>query len=512
MKKILLLTLLATTTLANISPTNLFAQTFEEKKIGQGVKFQSAEEIINDLKAKKEAEKPFNDKDVKVDLESLGLDDVDRKIRNKTNEVVAKVRESDLMDNTPIDSGPRAPTVPIITRPVEVNQTANSAAIMQNDIQKQIADVTNKIESDKNAAQLKSAGVLSQIKNMFNEDSTETHLDKHINPNPQNTGIVRSTALKNQAVVLPSKKQRKIALRKRLQQERLVAEQRNQLKMDEEKMIKLNRLRDEYLIKVDDELQPEDEDEYKSKSSELLPIQKKYSFRDRFISYDPQPAPILDRYRGPENVHIPLIPTPQEKVELLFTIIKERNDGNPTAFHSAFDYVLNPNVRNQYGETLLTYATLLQKYAIMQSVLTKGADPDLPNALGHTPLDIAIEMLDLKAANLLIANNADVNYVDGYGRNYLMHATRVGFFPMVELFVNNGIDVNAVDNDGYSPLAMAYRHKKDFIVKYLIKNGAQPWTPKNYRPTEQSVIKELDVRWKNPSIKYRTDKKINLDN
>ena len=42
-------------------------------------KVQSLEEITADLNAQKAAAEPFSDKDVKVDIESLGLDSVDDK-------------------------------------------------------------------------------------------------------------------------------------------------------------------------------------------------------------------------------------------------------------------------------------------------------------------------------------------------------------------------------------------------------------------------------------------------
>ncbi len=137
----------------------------------------------------------------------------------------------------------------------------------------------------------------------------------------------------------------------------------------------------------------------------------------------------------------------------------------------------------------------MQKHKIISSILAKGADPNLPNALGYTPIDLAIELTDIKTLELLANNNADLNYVDGFKRTYLMHASRVGFLPAVELFIMKNVDINAIDKDGFTALAIAYRHKKEVIVKYLLKNGAKTWVEKPFDPEKGSLIKELETRW-----------------
>lgn len=77
-----------------------------------------------------------------------------------------------------------------------------------------------------------------------------------------------------------------------------------------------------------------------------------------------------------------------------------------------------------------------------------------------------------------------------------MQAARVGFLPGVDLLVSRGVDVNLMDNDGFSALAIAYRHKKEVIAQYLLKHGAKTWVEKTYDPTPQTMIQELEGRWK----------------
>lgn len=213
------------------------------------------------------------------------------------------------------------------------------------------------------------------------------------------------------------------------------------------------------------------------------------------FSVDELPAyPILSSHRADDNKHIPYILSPKEKIKMLFdTIIA----GDVLSFVEIYKTIKNPNVQNELGDTLLTQAILLKKHPIVAEILIKGADPDLPNRLGFSPIEIAIELLDFKALQLLVENKANINSLDRFGRSYLMHASRVGFLPAVDLLVKNGAEINIVDYDGFSPLSIAYRHKKEIVVQYLLKKGAKQWMPRKNLPEKQTLINELETRWNN---------------
>jgi len=213
----------------------------------------------------------------------------------------------------------------------------------------------------------------------------------------------------------------------------------------------------------------------------------------RFALEELPPLPILNRTRTQDNFHIPFVYTPKEYIDIMFSAISM---GSISYFNEAFKYVLNPNVMNDQGDTILTYAIFLKKYSIISSVLAKGADPNLPNKLGHTPVSIAIELIDFQALELLEKNNVDLTYKDVFGRTYLMHASRVGFLPAVDLLVKNNLNINDMDDDGFTALSIAYRHKKELVVQYLLKNGAKTWVEKSYNPEKKYYIDELNNRWK----------------
>ncbi len=438
------------------TPISYAQKLIEKSVIIKDEKIQTPEELTKELAAQKKAAEPFDPKDIKIDVHTLGLDDVDDK-KSSQNATIKQNK----------------------------NGTVNAAQNSGNFSQKDLDDKTSQVQTEQNLK------VFDKIQKIFKKNKKEEEQTAQSQP------VIVATDLKksNSRYVKLLKKQK---LRARIAQEKKNAKTLREKQRLEEKENRLVKLREEYLIKLDEENPSNpflNEGEFLQDDAEIVPQEKNLSWSQRFLTYDAPPAPILDRYRGNENKHIPIIPTAGEKIDLLFRIITSKADGNPAAFHEAYQYILDPDITNDKGETILTYATILQKYSIMSSILGKGADPDLPNVLGHTPLDIAIEMNDLKACKILLDMNADVNYIDGFDRTYLMHAARSGFLPIVDLLVANKANVNAVDKEGFTALTVAAKHKKDVIAKYLSKHGAIMGAVKSNEPQDQSLMKELENRW-----------------
>lgn len=436
-----------------------FAQTASAQKNPQ-----TLEEINADLIAKKAAMDPFHKKEIKVDLESLGLDDLDKKAGEKKAEEAAP-KKNEVKPEEIID---KKTEVLLKSEKVESSnkgEQKNEAAPSINPIVATTPVGGSLPESQETTA---------KIQNLLNKTTSEEEAKKV------------AAEKKKPAVKYVN------AAKKRNEKKRLAEEKKRKenQKKQQEKLEKLHELRQKYLIKIEENPGfqsdgfSDDQDEEK-----IIPRRKELN---RFVSDEVPALPILNRFRTNDNIHIPTILTPVERIDVLFSAISQ---GNVAYFNSAYKDIENPNVKNQIGDTLLTYSVLLQKEDIIASVLGKGADPNRPNSLGYTPMDIAIEMLDIKALQLLIDNKADPKYLDGFGRTYLMHASRVGFLPAVELFVQQGVDVNAMDNDGFTALSIAYRHKKEIIIAYLLKHGAKTWIEKPYDPGNQSLIKELENRW-----------------
>ncbi len=416
---------------------------------------QTMDQINAILKAKKESLEPFRQKDVKVDLESLGLDDLS-KVKSTPEEKLLKPEESKVLETKPQEVK-------------EVLQKKEEPKIEEKKpVELPVKTEDKKIETplEKKTEEVKKPDQNQLIKKTKAKNKSANKTSNYINSS-------KKRDLKNR---LEAEKKQYVYEKKRVEQTRKLQELRKKyLAGFEEKDLDSN---------IDEEVFDEGEDVV------ILPQRKNLN---RFISEEPPALPILDHFRTSDNLHIPTILSYEERKNILFDAI---NIGNINYFNSAYKYIENPDATNQSGDTILTYAILTQKYPIMAAILARGADPNLPNALGYSPIDIAVELLDIKALEILVKNKADINYFDSFGRTSLMHAARVGFLPAVELFVLQGADVNTMDNDGFTALSIAYRHQKEIIVKFLLKNGAKPWIEKPYEAEKHSLIKELENRWK----------------
>lgn len=371
-----------------------------------------------------------------IDLESLGLDNIEKKptssgenVENSSNKLIDNIAK---IENKNIED-------PNVEKKIDRNEL----------LKENINDDNLKINKIK--------------------DKKDT---KNVNKKNKKYATKKKTKLTKNQLRIELENKEKIALDSKIQ---------------EEKLKKLEALRNLYLSDFSsnntDLNQNLEEEEIIPRRKELAP----------FALEELPPLPILNRSRTVDNFHIPFVYTPKEYIDIMFSAISM---GSISYFNEAFKYVLNPNATNDQGDTILTYAIFLKKYSVISSVLAKGADPNLPNKFGHTPVSIAIELVDFQALELLEKNNVDLTYKDAFGRTYLMHASRVGFLPAVDLLVKNNLNINDMDNDGFTALSIAYRHRKELIVQYLLKNGAKTWVEKTYNPEKKYFINDLKNRWK----------------
>ncbi len=584
--------IITTTLLTALANKKLWAQ--EEVKIDENVQLESLEDLTLELKKIEEENKPFSDEDIKVDLESLGLDNVkelkekknivnnidENKAKNENNIKDKASNEIDKVDNKFIDKiapesknneientkynpreikkdkkitqenlniledianeglkepqeieaqnqeikFPEIPSIPKLNddekKELKNSPTLEIKDFIENSIKNTNAKNIKKInledkkiktkeqgeKSEKDNKDLKtgkeaksekneksfiesiSQGIKRQASTIFNSKKEDNiNKDNNINANKEVKEVKKEIKKEeNPEEIIKSKS--KIEQEKELKEKNRIKQKK--IKEKEEKKVKrLELLRQQYIkeLKSDNYIDEANFVDF------IEPQKKELDWSDKFSSNHVPAPPILDRYRGNDNKHIPVILSPNEKVTILFDAITSRNI---SAFNQAYREIVNPDIRNFKGDTILTFAVLMRRYPVIYSVLHKGADPDLPNLLGHTPLDIAIAMQDLKSMQILLDMNADVNYTNKYGMTYLMDAVRIGFLPIVQLLIEHKAEINAENDDGFTALDLAHRYKREIIVKLLLKNGAVIGKVKKIAPKKKSMIKDLENRWK----------------
>jgi len=435
----------------------IFALGFETKAMAddnEKNRILSMDEIGDDLKKRKKELEGFTKDEVKIDLESLGLDDVDeapeKDDKTKPKEdIIIKEDENEKLGEK--DLPPILKTAPIKPKEQPQQPQQNPNPTQQAAPVESSNDILSKIQSV-----LKPGGAATKA-----QDAKPQQVPQFVN----------------------KEKKANIEKRKKLEKKRQANEIKEKRRLDE-----LKELREKYL--KDSQNEGDNFDQYLNSSEDIIPKRKALN---HFANSDIPSPPLISDYRMRNNLHIPLTTKPKERLNILFATI---SIDSVSAFNDAYNYVRNPNVKNDRGDTILTYAILMQKYSIIASITAKGADLNLPNALGYTPLQIAIELNDFKIIESLVNNNADLNYVDASGKNYLMYAARIGNLSAVDLFIKKGIDINALDNEGATALTIANRSGQNIIAQFLLKNGANPNAARPYEIKQNSIINELENRWK----------------
>lgn len=487
-------TSLAITIFLLFSASNLQCEELIKKENKDQFQPDSETELKDFLEQKKDESQPF--KESEIDLEMLGLDDVkevyqqnieqekkstdvDKGVASKDKEQAKNIAQdedgSNLGDaSKPLDQGQESIKDQKM-QAVKEQKSDNNQVVTKKDPAKEEVKKTNSLERQKK--ETRGVEQDSGVGGFFGKIKSFVNAKEKNDRNGKKKKIVIKLGGGDDKKVEQSNDKKK----QEEERFRILAEQ---------KKARLEKLRKEYLVEISDQ-------KYIVNYNEemIKPKKKDLGWSNSFYVTREVAPPILSRDRSKDNSHIPIIPTFKERVYSLFSTIKVKDTN---AFNDMYSKISIPDLRNGKGDTILTYSSLLKRHPVMLSILSKGADPDLPNMLGHTPLDIAIENMDYKSVKILIDNHANISYADKYNRTYLMLAARKGYLPIVQILVEKGSKVNKLDSYGRTALSIAYRHKKEVIAKYLLSNGAKTWIEKPFTEGSQELIKELENRWNKP--------------
>jgi ankyrin repeat protein len=131
----------------------------------------------------------------------------------------------------------------------------------------------------------------------------------------------------------------------------------------------------------------------------------------------------------------------------------------------------NVNVQAQVGNfTALHYAVWLQDAKLLQALLDKKANPNLPDAEGKTPLHHAVSLNNAVVIQLLIQHGADINMPDCLGNTPLFDVKGQENFLIL---MASGADFNIRNNEGvtfYENLEYLYDHTDAKKVALILNN------------------------------------------
>ena len=137
------------------------------------------------------------------------------------------------------------------------------------------------------------------------------------------------------------------------------------------------------------------------------------------------------------------------------------------------------HLKNHIGGTLLHTAAEKGPPALVEFLISKGANVDETDHNGQTPLYRAAKAGRKEIVEILLAKDADPNIqTESFRRIPLFWPIGNGNKEIVEILLNAGANVNAQDSSDRTPVHWAARQNRKEIVK-LLMNAKDPngWTP-----------------------------------
>ncbi len=150
--------------------------------------------------------------------------------------------------------------------------------------------------------------------------------------------------------------------------------------------------------------------------------------------------------------------------------------GNLETLNFLLDGGADKDATDSRIHTALIYAMQsIKNTALIERLVTQGADVNIVTTDGETALSIAILRHELNIIKILIPKGGKVPSLNSNGYSFstiLCKATKYRTLPIVEFLISEGARVNARNLTGETPLKNAINRSDVKMTSYLIANGA----------------------------------------
>ncbi len=158
-------------------------------------------------------------------------------------------------------------------------------------------------------------------------------------------------------------------------------------------------------------------------------------------------------------------------------LIEAAHGGDTTTLQSLLAQGVDPDVRNERGETALLVATHANRIEAARMLIKAGADVNAKDRIEDSPYLYAGARGHLEILRMTLAHGADLKSTNRYGGTALIPASERGHVETARTLIEAGVDVDHVNKLGWTALLEAVilgdggpRHIA--IVKLLVDAGA----------------------------------------
>ncbi len=151
------------------------------------------------------------------------------------------------------------------------------------------------------------------------------------------------------------------------------------------------------------------------------------------------PLVLLNDKTNPENSHIPSFDN-HEDLKILFLMFKNiKNLDRIDSLKAMLDYIKNNKLidtQDQYGNTMLNYATRYNNIQAFYLLIDAGANPNLCNASGICPIHTAISNFQHSIFNILLQTHTKYDLMDRKGFDPLLYSIHYGNLYAFKILIN----------------------------------------------------------------------------